>query len=231
MEDKFRRCRAVLLDFGGTLDSDGEHWLDRFFELYEQAGLDYPHEEIKRVFYLADGICCRNPEVDGFGLRKLMEYHVHLQFAALELRDRQTEQHLVEGFCSKTERFLQRNSLLLGRLKNRYRLGVVSNFYGNVAVLCDEAGLSDHLDVILDSTKIGLSKPDPEIFLLALKRMKIEPTETIFVGDSFERDIMPARGLGMKTVWLKGPNPRLPENPGPIGCRISGLPELESLLL
>jgi putative hydrolase of the HAD superfamily len=213
------------------LDSDGEHWLDRFFELYEQAGLDYPREEIKRVFYLADGICCKNPEVDRLGLRELMKYHVHQQFNALGLRDRSSEEHLVEGFCSKTERILQRNALLLGRLKDRYRLGVVSNFYGNVEVLCDEAGLSDHLDVILDSTCIGLSKPDPGIFLLALERMKVEPAETIFVGDSFERDIMPARALGMKTVWLKGPNPRLPENPGPVDCQISGLPELESLLL
>ncbi|MFZ2447083.1 MAG: HAD family hydrolase [Syntrophobacteraceae bacterium] len=230
MEDKFRRCRAILLDFGGTLDSDGEHWLDRFFELYEQAGLDCPREEIKRVFYLADETCCKNPEVDGLGLRELMKYHVHLQFTALELRDRPGEEHLVEAFCSKTERVLRRNALLLARLKDRYRLGVVSNFYGNVEVLCDEAGLSDHLDVILDSTRVGLSKPDPGIFLLALNRMNAGPTETIFVGDSFERDIMPARSLGMKTVWLRGPNPRLPENPGPVDCQISSLPELESLL-
>ena len=160
-----------------------------------------------------------------------MKYHVHLQFAALKLRDQPREDQFVEGFCSKTERVLQRNTILVSRLKNRYRLGVVSNFYGNVEVLCDEVGLSDHLDVILDSTCIGLSKPDPEIFLLALKSINVEPTETIFVGDSYERDIMPARSLGMKTVWLKGPNPRLPENPGPVDCQISSLPELESLLL
>jgi putative hydrolase of the HAD superfamily len=230
MKDKLRRCRAILLDFGGTLDSDGEHWLDRFFELYEQAGLDCPRDEIKRVFYLADGICCENPVVDGLGLRELIKYHVHLQFEALKLRDQSREDHLVEGFCSKTEKVLQRNTLLLGRLKNRYRLGVVSNFYGNVETLCDEAGLSDHLDVILDSTRVGLSKPDPKIFLLALKKMKVEPTETIFVGDSHERDIMPARSLGMKTVWLKGANQRRPENPGPVDCLISSLPELEMFL-
>jgi putative hydrolase of the HAD superfamily len=231
MEDKFRRCRAILLDFGGTLDSDGEHWLDRFSELYEQAGLNYPGEEIKRVFYLADEICCKDHEVDRLGLRDLMRYHVHLQFAALKLRDQAGEDQLVEGFCAKTERILQRNTISVSRLKNRYRLGVVSNFYGNVEVLCDEAGLSKHLDIILDSTRIGLSKPDPGLFLLALQTMDVDPTETIFVGDSWERDIMPARGLGMKTVWLKGPNPRLPKNPGPVDCQISSLPELESLLL
>ncbi len=230
MEDKFRRCRAILLDFGGTLDSDGEHWLDRFFELYRQAGLDCPRDEIERVFYLADRICCGNPAVNRLGLRELMKYHVRLQFEALKLRDRTREDSLVEGFCSKTEKILQRNSHLLGRLKNRYRLGVVSNFYGNVETLCDEAGLSEHLDIILDSTRVGLSKPDPEIFLLAVRKMNVEPAEIIFVGDSCERDIMPARSLGMKTVWLKGANQRLPENPGPVDCRISSLPELELFL-
>lgn len=228
--EQFRNCQAVLLDFGGTLDSDGEHWLDRFFELYEQAGLDYPREEIKRVFYLADSICCKNSDVGGLGLRDLMKYHVRLQFDALGLQGEHAEDHLVEGFCSKTERILRRNALLLGRLKERYRLGVVSNFYGNVATLCHEAGLSDHLDVILDSTCVGVSKPDPEIFRLALKKIKAGPAETVFVGDSFEHDIIPARTLGMKTIWLKGPNPRLPENHGPIRCLISSLPELELLL-
>ena len=230
IEDQFRNCEAILLDFGGTLDSDGEHWLDRFLELYEQAGLDYPHEEIKRVFYLADDICCKDPDVDGFGLRDLMKYHVHLQLDALGLQDQHSEDRLVDGFCSKTERTLRRNALLLARLKERYRLGVVSNFYGNVATLCEEAGLSDHLEVILDSTCVGLSKPDPEIFRLALKQIKAGPAEVIFVGDSFERDIIPARNVGMKTIWLKGPNPRLPKNHGPIGCLISSLPELESVL-
>lgn len=227
---RFQTPAAILLDFGGTLDSDGEHWLDRFFELYEQAGFDYPREEIKRVFYLADSICCEDAKVRGFGLRELMKHHVHLQFGALGLHDEQSERHLVEGFCSKTERILRRNALLLGRLGKRYRLGVVSNFYGNVATLCEEAGLSKHLEVILDSTCIGLSKPDLEIFRLALKLIKAGPTETVFVGDSFERDIFPARNLGMHTIWLKGPNPRMPEDYNQIGLFISRLPELESVL-
>jgi FMN phosphatase YigB (HAD superfamily) len=221
---------AILLDFGGTLDSDGEHWLDRFFELYEQAGLDYPREEIKRVFYLADRLCCEDPGVRGFGLRDLMRHHVHLQFDALGLHDEHGEGRLVEGFCSRTEGILRRNALLLGRLGKRFRLGVVSNFYGNVSTLCVEAGLSEHLEVILDSTCIGLSKPDPEIFRLALKQINAGPAETVFVGDSFERDILPARNLGMETIWLKGPHPRLPEGCDQIGRFISSLVELESVL-
>lgn len=225
------RCKAVLFDFGGTLDSDGEHWLDRFYELYRQVGIDLPADEIKRVFYMADDLCCSDPEVDRMGLRPLMKHHVGLQFAALGLKNPGKAAEIVDEFCSKTERILQRNARLLRRLKPFYRLGLISNFYGNAAVLCDEAGLAESLEVILDSMRIGVGKPDPEIFRIALRRLDVEPAEAVFIGDSFERDIMPARQLGMQTIWLKGPAPRLPENAGPVGCHISSLLEVETILL
>jgi HAD superfamily hydrolase (TIGR01549 family) len=227
----FWGCKAILFDFGGTLDSDGEHWLDRFYELYEKAGLDLPRDEIKRVFYMADVDCCNDPQVNLLGLRPLMAHHVQLQFGGLNLKNPEKERELAEGFCAKTEGYLRRNLQLLRRLKHAYRLGVVSNFYGNVDVLCREAGLSESLDALLDSTRLGISKPDPEIFRIALGKLGVSPEEAIFVGDSYERDMMPSRRLGMKTVWLRGPNPRLPEAPEPVDCIISSLPELELVTL
>ena len=227
----FFRCRAILFDFGGTLDSDGEHWLDRFYELYEQTGFDLPRDQIKRAFYNADQLCCSDPQVIPMGLRSLMKHHVSLQFAALNLKDLSKEEEIVDRFCVKTERALKRNANLLKRLKQVYRLGVISNFYGNVATLCEEAGLTDSLDVILDSIAIGVSKPDPEIFRIALRKFKVVPSQAIFVGDSYERDIIPARQLGVRTIWLKGPNPRIPENAGPADFEISSLMELEAIVL
>jgi len=227
---KFRECKAILFDFGGTLDSDGEHWLDRFYALYEHFGLDVPRSEIKRAFYHADALCCNDSLVVSLGLRPLMKHHVHLQFAALNLEDHGKEKKLVEAFCNKSERFLLQNARLLGRVKNRYRLGLVSNFYGNVSILCEEAGLAESLDVILDSAQAGISKPHPEIFLTALGKLNLSPEQVVFIGDSYERDMVPARELGMKTIWMKGPNPRMPENAGPVDAWISSLSELEALI-
>ncbi len=227
---KFRECKAILFDFGGTLDSDGEHWLDRFYALYKDAGLQISPSEIKRAFYYADGLCTSDPQILSLGLRPLIKRHVLLQFSALNLADHEKEMELVEGFCARSEHFLRRNALLLRRMRGRYRLGLVSNFYGNVATLCEEAGLAEAFDVILDSARIGMSKPDPEIFQAALERLGLAPGETICVGDSFERDMIPTRELGMKTIWLKGPNPRLPANAGPVDALISSLSELEALI-
>ena len=227
---RFRGCEAILFDFGGTLDSDGEHWLDRFYALYEQMGLQIPLSEIKRIFYHADGLCSSNSQVVSLGLRPLMKRHIHLQFLSLSLMDGEREKKMVEAFCTRSEHFLRRNARLLHRMKDRYRLGLVSNFYGNVATLCEEAGLAEILDVILDSALVGMSKPDPEIFQAALERLKLPPEKVISVGDSFERDMIPAREIGMKTIWLKGPNPRIPANAGSVDASISSLSELEVLI-
>ncbi len=227
----FPHCRAILLDFGGTLDSDGEHWLDRFYELYEQAGFDLPKAEIKKAFYAADQLCENDPLVVSMGLRPLMKHHVRLQFATLNLKDLAKEKEIIERFCTKTERTLQRNVQLLKCLKPIYQLGVISNFYGNVAALCKEASLADLLDVILDSAAIGVRKPDPKIFRIALREINLVPAQAFYVGDSYERDIAPARKLGMKTIWLRGVNPRVSENAERADFKVSSLMELGSIVL
>jgi FMN phosphatase YigB (HAD superfamily) len=226
----FREAAGILFDFGGTLDSDGEHWLDRFYALYEKAGLRLPPAEIKRAFYEADDRCKGNPEVACAGLRPLMDFHVHVQFENLNLTAASTEKGMARSFCEHSEQYLRRNALLLNTLKDRYRLGVVSNFYGNVAVLCKEAGLSESLQVIIDSVPLGVEKPDHRIFLAALESLRLPPSRVIFVGDSHERDIVPARELGMKTVWLPGPNPRIPLHEGRADLQISSLTELPGVV-
>jgi FMN phosphatase YigB (HAD superfamily) len=226
----FRDCKVILFDFGGTLDSDGEHWLDRFYDLYPSAGLRIPPTEIKRAFYHADSVCARSPEVATQGLRSLMKFHVHQQFQALQLEDSVKEGDLASTFCRRSENFLRRNAFLLHRLKQKYRLGLVSNFYGNVGVICEEAGLAESLEVIIDSTREGISKPDPEIFRAALSRLGLPAERSVFVGDSYERDMIPSRQLGMKTIWMKGPNPRVPDGAGPVDAWISRLPDLEGLV-
>lgn len=224
----FDSCNGILFDFGGTLDSDGEHWLDRFYDLYEKAGLDIPRPDIKRVFYDADALCCEDPSVNAMGLRQLMNHHIRLQFSRLGIAETQTLERMVDSFCSRTEHYLQRNAGILSGWKPRYRMGVVSNFYGNLEVLCGEAGLSGSLNVMLDSIRLGVAKPDPAIFRAALDALHLPPEKVVFVGDSYERDMMPARRMGLKTVWLKGPNPRKPENAEPVDAVISHLPDLKA---
>ncbi len=230
--ESFRGCKAILFDFGGTLDSDGQHWLTRFLTLYEDAGLIVPRHEITRAFYHAVDTCYADYSVASMGLRPLVDYHVHLQLEALGIKEVSKERRIAEGFSSDCESVFKGRLSLLTRLKKVRRLGVVSNFYGNLEIVLREARLLRLFDVVIDSNRVGLRKPSPQIFLLALKRLELPAHEAAFVGDSLERDMLPSIEMGMKAIWLKGSD-RGPDESAQ-AARVKGsiarLSDLEELL-
>ncbi len=226
----FGDCKAILFDFGGTLDSDGGHWLDRFFEIYKKCGFNISFSLLKDAFYYADEICCKDSKVNEFGFYSLLKYHVDLQFSKLGLNDDIKKKEIIEHFFEESKSYLKRNRNFLCELHKKFLLGVVSNFYGNVSIICKEMGLSRYLDIILDSEQIGIKKPDPRIFIKAVEALNLDIKDVVFVGDSYERDMIPCKRLGMKVVWIKGPKPRIPENPLPVDAEISNLTYLMRLL-
>jgi putative hydrolase of the HAD superfamily len=219
---------AILFDFGGTLDSDGQHWLDRFYRIYEQIGLsNLPRETIKEAFYWADAKLEEDPAIRKAGFRLMMERHVRYQFEKLGLNDPAREGEAAAAFYRPCEKVLHRNRGILEKLHHQgLHMGVISNFYGNVETLCREAGLAPFLDVILDSIIVGLKKPDPEIFQLALDKLKRQAPDVAFVGDSFERDIVPAKAMGMTTFWLASEKNKIPPDPSKVDHILHSLEDL-----
>src|SRR5207237_1309646 len=78
-------------------------------------------------------------------------------------------------FVDDTRAHLAASAAILERLATRYRLGIISNFYGNLAAICAEAGLSPLLGVVADSTVVGAGKPDARIFRHALDALGVAP--------------------------------------------------------
>ena len=62
-------------------------------------------------------------------------------------------------------------------------------------------------DVVIDSARVGVTKPDAAIFLAALERLDCSPGEVVFVGDNPIRDMAAAKALGMPHVWLNTLDP------------------------
>jgi HAD superfamily hydrolase (TIGR01509 family) len=81
------------------------------------------------------------------------------------------------------------------------RLGVVSNADGRIAETLDRAGLAELLDVIVDSTVVGVYKPDPAIFDHALKPLGLEAAETWYLGDTVAYDAVAADAAGLMS-WI-----------------------------
>ena len=219
---------AVLLDYGGTLDGDALHWFDRFVALYAQAGVAVPPLALKDAFYAADAALAAEPEVQTYGLERMVRHHIHLQLTGLGIDDPALGRHIADAFIADTRRAWARNRPLLSRLAGRFRLGVVSNSYGNMPTLLAEASLGP-FELVLDSALVGLRKPNPALYALACARLRLAAPTILHVGDSWERDVVPACAVGMQTAWLARPDVPMPVTPAPV-WRLSSLLELEALV-
>jgi putative hydrolase of the HAD superfamily len=81
-------------------------------------------------------------------------------------------------------------------------VAVISNSNGSVRGILDSLGLGRHLDFVVDSFEVGVEKPDPRIFRLALERAGLGPEAAIYVGDLYSVDVLGARGAGLAAVLL-----------------------------
>jgi putative hydrolase of the HAD superfamily len=78
--------------------------------------------------------------------------------------------------------------------------GVISNSNGSVRQALEAVGLAPYLDFVIDSTVVGIAKPDPRVFQLGLKEAAVEASQAVYVGDSYFVDVRGARAVGMNAV-------------------------------
>lgn len=222
-------CKAVLFDVGGTLDSDGITWIDRFVPLYREAGVDVPDEPLRRAFYDSDDNLSSRFDLSKKGFEETVRLQVGCVVETLKL-DPALTGRVSGAFVEDSRRAFARNRPLLERLRERYRLGVVSNFYSNLETVLESEDMARFFDVIAVSEKVGAMKPDKKIFLHATRALGVEPSEAIMVGDSVPRDMRGAEALDMPHAWLAGGRA-----PSGACCGraavLRTLPDLEPLLL
>lgn len=193
------KTEALLFDFGGTLDADGVAWKDRFRTFFHGSGSR--SEEFDRAFYAADDALVGTIPAD-LSFRATVEQLSRNLVRELGV-DAARGQWVADCFYHESLAKAQASAQILGHLARRYRLGIVSNFYGNLEAICDETGIGRHAGVVVDSTRVGFEKPDPRIFEAALTALAATPDSAVFVGDSLPRDMEGARRVGMRHVYLK----------------------------
>ena len=221
---------AVLFDFGGTLDADGLTWKERFFRLYLDEGVEVARERFDPLFYAADdALVGAIPPTLSF--RETVQQLATGVTRALRPGDQALGERIATRFLDGALAQIQSNRHLLARLGARYRLGIVSNFYGNLVTVCNNTEIRPFFSVIVDSAQVGLSKPDPRIFRRAIDELGLTPAAATFVGDSFARDMAGARAVGMRHIWLVGDRVEDSEPCCPGDRVVRSLRELEALLL
>ena len=200
-----QRYQTVLFDFGGTLDSDGVAWKERVHGHYRAEGLAMSAADFAPAFYAADdrlgGTIPQNADLAA--TIGMLTGNLESGFTEPGTApDKARGERAAARFMAEAEACFARNRPFLAELAQRYRLGIVSNFYGNLEAVCAGAGLAPFFGAMVDSNRIGVEKPAPAIFEAALRPLGALPATTLFVGDSLRRDREGARRLGMDFVWI-----------------------------
>ena len=79
---------------------------------------------------------------------------------------------------------------------------VVSNSNGSVRRILESLGLTRYLDFVIDSGEVGIEKPDPRIFAIAVERAGVDPVDAVYIGDLYAVDVVGARAAGLDVILL-----------------------------
>ena len=109
-------------------------------------------------------------------------------------------------------------------------MGVISNWSARLSRVLAAVGLAERFDSVLCSALEGLEKPDPALFLAAVRRAGVQPGEALHAGDHPEKDGYGARNAGLEAV-LVDHGQSLPAGVAPGIPRVGGLPQLRRLIL
>lgn len=215
MSDKRFSPKALLFDYGGTLDTSARHWYYVIREAYSDAGFDLPDAVLREAYVYGERYLAAHPIIrpeDEFYilLYKKMEAEFdyltengHLHFYRLAERQRVAER--LAAYCDEYAACnIDRSRKVIAQLAEKYRLVLVSNFYGNLHSVLDGYGLSSFFPTIVESAVVGVRKPDPRIWTLGVEAAGCRPEEAFAIGDSYGKDIVSATKAGCRTVWFKG---------------------------
>ena len=199
--------RAVFFDAGNTLLQINYEAIVaelRFHDLQRTA------EEVARAEYrarvrldphLAATASTESKSVGGYYFRYLLE--------GLGVQDEETGRALAEwrrsynrpvGLWNRADP--EAEAVLRQLRAQGLGTGVISNSNGSVRGALEELGLASHLDFVLDSTVVGVEKPDPRIFKLGLDAARVEPHEAAYIGDLYSVDVLGARAVGLRAILL-----------------------------
>jgi HAD superfamily hydrolase (TIGR01549 family) len=199
--------KAVFFDYGGTLDANGVPWFNQFYPLYKEAGLNCTRDEFAPAFYAADDNLPTRFNLTGKSLAETVHLQAGCVAEALAPDNKSLADKVTEAYLDQVRPHLARNRELLLQLKSSFKLGIISNNYGNLTAMLASEGLLELFDTVVDSGVVGATKPAPKIFNAALDALAVAPANALMVGDSIPRDMQGAEAMGMPHAWLRGHNP------------------------
>lgn len=204
--------KGIIFDYGGTIDSHGDHWSEVIYDGYNACGLDIGKEEFRTSYVYAERELARTryifPEhtfLDLMEIKMRMELDDLAARGIISAETAYRKASPIARYCYERARASVDDARpVLEKLSQHFPLVLVSNFYGNVESVIRDMGIRQYFQGIIESAVVGVRKPDARIFTLGVVALGLKPQEVLVVGDSMRKDIMPAESIGCRTAWLKG---------------------------
>ena len=194
--------KGYIFDYGGTLGTGGQHWGMLLWHAFERHQVPVSESQFRDAYVYAERTLGRNKIIqptDTF----LQTLKAKVQLELTYLNNASYTDAIVSDVYERTKSQTALSRRVLMQMKASPMV-LVSNFYGNISVVLQEFGLDGIFAEVIESAVVGIRKPDPQIFLLGVDALGMKPEEVTVVGDSLEKDIIPAKRAGCHTVWLKG---------------------------
>jgi putative hydrolase of the HAD superfamily len=152
----------------------------------------------------------------------------------LGIDDQALAAELAEFFATDRSRrhvVFAESEQVLHDLKKSFRLALLTNGAPDIqGAKIDGSNLASLFETIIISGDHGFGKPDPRIFQLALKRLKVAAREAVMIGDSLNRDIAGARDAGLRTIWINRYNRTLSDSHPIADLELTNLRDLPTIL-
>jgi len=214
IRNKMNNIKGLIFDYGGTLDTAGCHWGKLIWKAYQQEQMPVTWEQFKDAYVFAERTLGSNPIIQtSYTFRRMLDVKLRIEMERLctqgawdadENAFTQKHEALLNNLYQRVVATSKESVGVLTQLRQRYPMVLVSNFYGNMHTVLEEFGYADLFQDVVESAVVGIRKPDPRIFKLGVQTLALPAEEVVVVGDSFYKDILPAKKVGCKTVWFKG---------------------------
>ena len=202
--------KGIIFDYGGTIDTNGIHWGEFIWEQYQKVGIDITRDVYREAYVYGERFLAKNPVIepcDTFHTLLRKKIAIHFDFLRNRMPEKQFDNEVAEtiadGCYNKVKETLATSRAIVEQLSKQYPMVLVTNFYGNMPVVLKEFGLAGYFKCIVESSIVGIRKPDPALFALGVDALQLPAEEIVVIGDSYRKDIYPSSTLGCKTIWLK----------------------------
>ena len=210
--------KAILFDLGNTLInypdlSESNHafreiLIARIHQTIQENGYPSNLNDFRREYYFVrekQWKDARNTLIEFSMTRRLKLVLKNLSYSIEESNDalRKAMDSYMQLYITRLKE-VQHSREALSTLQKDFQLGLITNFAyapGIYAVL-DTFNLKQFFEKVIISGEVGWRKPSPKIFIYALNSMKIQATNTVYIGDDYKADIVGAKNVGMKTVFI-----------------------------